>query len=342
MTESTDWTDAELGRAKPLPTLLACCGALAATPARMFRPRRPDKGVLASISDAGLPFARASVRLTALTQTGQTAPTALIAEGVRDPRHLRLGMTTFLVEHPKARFLVDPAVCADVHERVLPQLAKPLQRFVAPEKPVIGLADMLGRVDVDVADIDFALPTHLHWDHVSGLLELPASIPVSTNAVEHDWALAGPVAPLGVARGPLLGRTFQLYELDGPPVSTFTRSHDVFGDGSVVLVDLPGHTPGSVGVLLAVDDGSRVLLAGDSIWHGLQATLLRGTAPFLGRIIDHDHEGAAFDTIHRLHVLTNEVTVVASHDHGAASRLPRWYSGVSADSNNEPPAGPQR
>jgi glyoxylase-like metal-dependent hydrolase (beta-lactamase superfamily II) len=244
-------------------------------------------------------------------------------------------MTTFLVEHPQARFLVDPAVCADVHARVLPQLAKPLPRFVAPEKPVIGLADMLGRVNLDVADIDFALPTHLHWDHVSGLLELPASVPVSTNAVEHDWALAGPVAPLGVARGPLLGRDFEFYELDGPPVSTFTRSHDVFGDGSVILVDLPGHTPGSVGVLLATDDGSRVLLAGDSIWHGLQAALLRGTAPFLGRITDYDHDGEAFATIHRLHVLPNEITVVASHDHAAASRLPRWHSVDSDGPANE-------
>ncbi|WP_425300293.1 ABC transporter permease subunit, partial [Nocardia farcinica] len=39
--------------------------------------------------------------------------------------------------------------------------------------------------------------------------------------------------------------------IDGPPVLSLARSRDVFGDGSVVLVDLAGHTPGSFGVLLA-------------------------------------------------------------------------------------------
>jgi len=67
---------------------------------------------------------------------------------------------------------------------------------------------------------------------------------------------------VGGVRDSLEGRTTIDYELDGPPVLTFTRSHDLFGDGSVVLVDLAGHTPGSVGVLLHTSAGP-VLLAGD-------------------------------------------------------------------------------
>jgi len=43
-------------------------------------------------------------------------------------------------------------------------------------------------------------------------------------------------------------------------VLTFTRSHDLFGDGSVVVVDLAWHTPGSVSVLLhtyQIDESAR-------------------------------------------------------------------------------------
>ena len=75
-----------------------------------------------------------------------------------------------------------------------------------------------------------------------GLLDLPG-LPVYLHRTEHDWVTTGSVAPVGGVRDSLEGRTTIDYELDGPPVLTFTRSRDLFGDGSVVLVDLAGHTP---------------------------------------------------------------------------------------------------
>ena len=225
------------------------------------------------------------------------------------------------VEHPAARFLVDPALCADVHRRVLPELPTLLRSVVAPDRSVTGLPEALAAAGVAPGGIDFALPTHLHWDHVSGLHELPDGLPVRVQDVERSFALAadGPRrAPLGVARGPLLGRHYQTYELDGPPVLTFARSHDVFADGSVLVVDLPGHTPGSVGVLLRLAGDRRVLLAGDAAWHGLQITRLREKAPFPGDLVDADRD-QAFASLHRLHALPPGIEVVAAHDRAAAA-----------------------
>ncbi len=301
--------------------LAACCGALAATPGRLLRPRRRDERLLARIRDAGRPAARKTVRLTALPQARQTAPAAVVAEGAWRPLRLTLGMTAFLVEHPDARFLVDPSLCGDVHRRVLPELPAVLRTVVAPGRPVTSLGEALARAGRATGDVDFVLPTHLHWDHVSGLLDLPAAVPVRALPVERDFVLGlGPDStPLGCARGPLRGRRFDVYELDGPPVLTFERSHDLFGDGSVLLVGLPGHTPGSVGVLLAVDGGRQVLLAGDAVWHRLQIELLREKAPFPGELVDADRD-AAFATVHRLHALPDAVEVVAAHDRAAAGR----------------------
>ncbi|WP_174550066.1 MBL fold metallo-hydrolase [Nocardia arthritidis] len=318
MTEPDNGAATRAERTPTLPVLLRCCAALAATPGRLLRPRRPDTTLLANLEVLPPPPASATVELTVLTQATMSAPTTIVAEGVRSLREMRLSMAAFLVEHPKARFLVDPALCAGVHERVLPELPFPVPLLVAPDKPVLGLADALAAHDVAGADIDFVVPTHLHWDHVSGLLELPASVEIRLPGAEYDWAMGGPHAPAGVARGPLRGRSFDRFDLDGPPVLTFPRSKDLFGDGSVLLVDLAGHTPGSIGVLLAVDDGTRVLLAGDAVWSKLQVDLLREKAPMPGKLFDTDRD-AAFTTIHRLHALPDGIELVASHDYAAVT-----------------------
>ncbi len=210
-----------------------------------------------------------------LPQAISTAPGPIVVEGAFRPLTVSMSMTTFLVEHPQARFLIDPAMCADVHAQVVPLLPRAIRRVVAPNKPVLGLGEALSGAGRAVTDVDFILPTHLHWDHIAGLLELPAHVPVHATVEEHTAAMQSPVTELLLRRQP-----FDPYVLDGPPVLTFTSSFDLFGDGAVVLVDLAGHTPGSVGILLALDDGTRVLLAGDAVWHSRQITLIREKAPF--------------------------------------------------------------
>lgn len=298
----------------------ACCRAFATMPYRLARPRRPDRRLLASLtgSPRPLPPARATVALTAFPQGLQSAPTMAVAEGVLRPPVVTLAMTSWLVEHPRARFLVDPALCADVHDRVLPELPRGLRTVVAPERPVAGLGAALTEAGVAPEEIAFTLPTHLHWDHVSGLTELPTGVEVRVLAGERRFALGPDRPPFGVARGPLRDVRFAEFACDGPPVLTFTGSHDVFGDGSVLVVPLPGHTPGSVGVLLALDGGRRVLLAGDAAWHGLQVSRLREKAPFPGDLVDADRD-AAFATLHRLHALPDDVEVVPAHDRAAAT-----------------------
>ncbi|MGV9674290.1 MBL fold metallo-hydrolase [Nocardia sp. NPDC003482] len=306
------------GQPGALITLARCCAALAATPAKLLRPRRPDSAFLANLTSASVPQARNTVRLTALLQARMSAPTTIVAEGARSLGTVPMTMGAFLIEHPKARFLVDPALCAGVHQRVLPDMPLPARLLVAPDKPVLGLADALAARDLTGADIDFTLATHLHWDHVSGLLELPESVELRVPAEEYEWAMSGDIAPYGVVRAPLADRAVGHVELDGPPVLTFGSSHDLFGDGAVILVDLAGHTPGSLGVLLAVDDGTRVLLAGDAVWNALQIRLIREKAPLPGQLFDADRD-LTFETIQRLHALPEGIEVIASHDFAAVA-----------------------
>ena len=308
------------------PSFTACCGALIGLGAGVIHPRRADVGFLASLTDAGLPKATSTVSVSPLRQAPRSVPTALIVEGRRHPRRIENSLASFVVTHPTATFIVDPAICVNVGVRAVAQLPAVLRATVRPAANIVPTISALEEQGYASADVDFALPTHAHWDHVCGLLDLPG-LPVYLHRTEHDWVTTGSVAPVGGVRDSLDGRTTIDYDLDGPPVLTFTRSHDLFGDGSVVLVGLAGHTPGSVGVLLHTSAG-HVLLAGDAAWHTYQVEDIRQKSSYPGGLADEDR-AESFRTLHRLHAIKDRVMVIPTHDPDAAKRLRKDQIGVN-------------
>lgn len=299
------------------PGLVQCCSAAAGLVLGMVRPKRPDQRFLRSVVDAGLPNTDRTVTVTALPQVPRSVPTAAIVEGTFTPARVDNSLTSFIVRHSEATFIVDPAVCVDVEQRAIAQLPAVLRVAVRPPADTVPTISALGRLP-EAVRLDFALPTHAHWDHVSGLLDLP-DLPVRLHRTERDWIGSGVTAPVGGVRDSLRGRAVVDYELDGPPVLTFTRSHDLFGDHSVLLVDLAGHTPGSVGVLAHTPRG-WILIAGDAAWHAMQIEKVRQKAGYPGVLVDEDRE-QTFKTLQRLHLARHAVTIVATHDHQAALAL---------------------
>ena len=91
-------------------------------------------------------------------------------------------------------------------------------------------------------------------------------------------------------------------EWDFGTFDALSGERDVFGDGKIVLIPLPGHTPGSIGALVALEKSGTFLLAGDTV--SLRATIDRNIAPrntqdpqALLRIVGGDppHRGARRD-----------------------------------------------
>ncbi|MEU6564590.1 MBL fold metallo-hydrolase [Nocardia nova] len=298
------------------PSILEYCCAATGSVHGLVRPRQPDERLVASITDAGLPRPRGTVTVRALPQARRAVPTAAVVEGTFRPPFVDSALTAFVVHHPEARFVVDPGACRDVGRRVLSQFPLALQMAVQPAGGTVATVDSLREHAPE--PLDFALPTHAHWDHVCGLLDLP-DLPVRMHRVEQSWIWSEPVAPAGGVREALRDRPVTEYDLDGPPVLTFTASHDLFGDGTVILVDLTGHTPGSIGVLAHTRRG-WILLAGDAAWHQLQIDRIRQKASYPGNFTDNDRE-SAFRTLHRLHLARTAVTIIPTHDHAAARHL---------------------
>ncbi|GAA1855923.1 MBL fold metallo-hydrolase [Myceligenerans crystallogenes] len=281
----------------------------------LVAPRRADRRLLATMGELAerpAPRARRTVRLQTLRQRPRRVPGRVLYEGLAGADELSL--QSFVVHHPEATILVDPAVPRDLENQAMSELQPVLRRLLQPPASTIPTAQALAESGVRP---DLALSTHAHWDHVSGLLDLPG-LPVVLHARELTWAAGGTRAPAGGVRRGLAGRELLEFDLDGPPVLTFERSHDLLGDGAVVLVDLAGHTPGSVGVLLATGDGP-VLLVGDTAWHGAQVDQLHQRSGFLGCLVDDDRE-ETWRNLHRLHVLQDRLHVVPAHDHGRAAR----------------------
>lgn len=299
------------------PGLIQCCSAAAGLVLGMVRPKRPDQRFLRSVVDAGLPNTDRTVTVTALPQVPRSVPTAAIVEGTFRPARVDNSLTSFIIRHAEATFIVDPAVCVDVERRAIAQLPAVLRVAVRPPADTVPTISALGRLP-EAMRLDFALPTHAHWDHVSGLLDLP-DLPVRLHRTEREWIGSGATAPVGGVRDSLRGRAMVDYELDGAPVLTFTRSHDLFGDHSVLLVDLAGHTPGSVGVLAHTRRG-WILIAGDAAWHAMQIEKVRQKAAYPGLLVDEDRE-QTFKTLQRLHLARHAVTIIPTHDHRAALAL---------------------
>lgn len=299
------------------PSVLECCGAAAGTVYGMVRPRKPDQRFIRSVADAGLPTARRTVTVTALPQFSRSVPAFAIAEGMFRPRRVKNSLTSFVIQHPDATVLLDPSFCMDAEQRALAQLPAALRAAVRPPAETIPTITALREVP-GLPKPDFTLATHAHWDHVCGLLDMPG-LPVHVHRTEREWVMSGSTAPVGGVRDCLRDRPVVDYELDGPPVLTFTRGHDLFGDNTVVLVDLAGHTPGQVGVLAHTERG-WILLAGDAAWHTLQIDKIRQKASYPGNFADEDRN-ETFRTLHRLHLARRVVTIIPTHDHDASIAL---------------------
>lgn len=287
--------------------------ALPGTVSGALRPRRPQPEEL-DVEVVAPPAATAGVRVHAIRQTEWDAPSLGVVEGRLRPRTTAMTIGAFVVEHPSGPFLADAGLCGDCHTRHLAEMPSLLRRLSAGPPPRTGLVDGIRATGVDPADLQFALITHVHWDHVSGLAELP-ELPARINAADLPLTAPGAPARAGVVPATLRDVRFEPVRLTGPAVLSFPASLDVFGDGSVLLLDLAGHTPGHVGILLTLLSGRRVLLAGDAVWNREQVRLAR-QRPAIARLADADPD-RAYRTVVQLSLVPPEITVLPAHDRDA-------------------------
>src|ERR1043166_131830 len=180
---------------------------------------------------------------------------------------IELPVSSILLRDARGNVLFDtgchPSVVQDAAAR-WGGLAKFIVPIMGPQDNGIAHLATLG---LDPGDIDVVVCSHLHPDHC-GCNEFFTRATVMVHARELGAARAVNAAVMGYVAA----------DWDHPirtePVS---GERDLYGDGRIVLIPLPGHTPGSLAALVALERTGPVLLASDTI--SLRAHLDTGILP---------------------------------------------------------------
>ena len=126
-----------------------------------------------------------------------------------------------------------------------------------------AINEQLAALDIRPADLDLVLLSHLDCDHANGLKMVADAKQILVSKDELDFAENGtPVNRIRYNADWWSGTKMQTFDWNGTE-GPAGKSYDVFGDGSFVMVNIPGHSKGLCALKITGPDGRFVLLYAD-------------------------------------------------------------------------------
>ena len=185
---------------------------------------------------------------------------------------VKIPINVFVLEHRDGLVLFDtgmnPAIVSDrnyVSSWIGRFFLKRVFRLhIGPDD---SLAKQLNLAGYAAADVSKVIVSHLHFDHIGGISEVAqAQLLVSADEwqqlsephPERDFILREHIELPGAKWQPI-----DFSKTDDPLCALFGGCYDVMGDGSMVLLPTPGHTLGSLSMLVRSDGLPPLLLIGD-------------------------------------------------------------------------------
>lgn len=166
-----------------------------------------------------------------------------------------LPVSSALIRHRQGNVLFDTGC----HPSVVDHAEQRWGSLAKVMKPVMSAQDTLltslACVGLQPDDIDVVVNSHLHTDHC-GCNEFFRKATILLHGKELEAASSENAEAAGYLR---------IDWDNGQPIETIAAERDLFGDGAVVLVPLPGHTPGTLGALVNLDRDGQFLLASDAV-----------------------------------------------------------------------------
>jgi N-acyl homoserine lactone hydrolase len=178
--------------------------------------------------------------------------------------------------------------------------------------PKVSLVDQLVKINLKPEQIKYVGISHYHADHTGQVASFPQAMLLIGKA---DWdAITAPKPAAGVNAPP-----FAHWVSGGGKVEPLPADKDVFGDGTVVILNTPGHTPGHHSVLVKLKEKGNVLITGDLV-HFQENYETNGVPWFNASRAD---TVASIDRFKKLAVQF-KATVIIQHDARDIGKLPAF------------------
>jgi N-acyl homoserine lactone hydrolase len=189
-------------------------------------------------------------------------PAALTERGVTITD---MSVAAYLIVHPRGTLLWDSGVIPD-------ELVRPEGTVEARATVHTTLQGQLAAIGYQPSDITYLALSHNHYDHSANA----NSFAGSTWLVQRpERALMFPDTPPPT---PLNGSA-RYSALKNSKTKILDGDYDVFGDGSVVIISTPGHTPGHQSLFVNLKKTGPVILSGD-LYHYPAERTLQNFTPF--------------------------------------------------------------
>lgn len=169
---------------------------------------------------------------------------------VEDLATKNMSVACFLIVHPKGTLMWD--ACAVPDSAFPPGGGNGTIRYATATKT---LRSQLAEIGYAPSDITYLSLSHFHWDHVGNANMFAGSTWLVTKA-EEDIMFGDPPSPRTEPQN------FSALK-NSKKVTITTREYDVFGDGTVVIMAAPGHSPGHQTLFLKLPKTGPLMLSGD-------------------------------------------------------------------------------
>ena len=235
-------------------------------------------------------------------------PDVLLARGVTTTD---MSVTAYLIVHPRGTLLWDTGVIPD-------ELIQPNGTTEARATVHKTVRSQLAEIGYKPSDITYLALSHNHYDHSANANNFSSATWLVQKA---ERAAMFPDPP---PANPATAAT-RFAALKNSKTALLDGDHDVFGDGSVVIIATPGHTPGHQSLLVNLPKTGPVVLSGD-LYHYPAERTLKDFTPFaaLGNAELENRSKAKIETL----LKEKKAALWIQHDiiaYGQLKKAPAYY-----------------
>lgn len=171
-----------------------------------------------------------------------------------DGQSRELIVPCYLIRHPSGDLIWDTGFPEAI--AAMPGGRMEIPQMGAVVTMPVTLSAQLAQLNLTPADIEYISFSHQHGDH-TGNGNLFATSNWIVDADERAYMFSDEARAGQAFAGYAQLENAQTTLIDGDV------DHDVFGDGSVTIIQAPGHTPGHTMLLVRLPNAGPVLLTGD-------------------------------------------------------------------------------